>query len=81
MARARRYKIATQTGYLAHNLTRAEAQQVMSEAVRASAAECRRGKRRRCSVIGSVRKGSVKIVVGGRQGAHLWQRYVLNVEH
>lgn len=72
----KRYTIATQNGYIANGLTKAEARKELREAVRDSAQSCRRS-HKRCSVIGSVRSGSVEIKIGGRQGYHLWQRYII----
>lgn len=75
MARAR-YTIATQNGYIADGLTKSEARKELREIVRDSAQSCRRS-HKRCSVIGSVRSGSVEIKIGGRQGFHLWQRFII----
>jgi hypothetical protein len=76
MAAKKRYRIATQNGYIDGSFTKAEAHKVLAEVVKEDAQSCRRGKRS-CSVVGSSRSGSVKIVIGGRQGYHLWQRYVI----
>jgi len=79
MAR-KHYLIATQNGYLLDDFpTRAAAVKALAQEVKAAAAECRRSTRHgRCSVIGSAKKGSVVIRIGGRQGYHLWQRYIIN---
>ncbi len=75
---AKRYVIATQNGYLdQYFLTKNGAIKALASEVRAAAADCRRSNRS-CSIIGSARSGNVKIVIGGRQGHHLWQRYVIN---
>lgn len=79
------YIIATQTGYLVDNVTgypyefhsKEAAVKALAEEVKTAAQECRRS-HKTCSVVGSARKGSVQIRVGGRQGYHLWQRYVIN---
>ncbi len=72
------YVIATQNGYVGDEFsTKASAVKALAREVRIAAAECRRGKRR-CSVIGSAKNGSVEIKIGGRQGYHLWQRYSIN---
>jgi len=57
--------------------TKAQAQKIMASEVRSSAKSCRKSYRR-CSVIGSTKDGSVKIMIGGRQGYHMWSRFVLN---
>lgn len=77
--------IATQTGYLLDEVTgypfefhsKEAAVKALAEEVKTAARECRRS-HKTCSVVGSARKGSVQIKVGGRQGYHLWQRYVIN---
>ena len=79
------YIIATQTGYLVDNVTgypyefhsKEAAVKALAEEVKTAAQECRR-RYKSCSVVGSARKGSVQIKVGGRQGYNLWQRYVIN---
>lgn len=78
MARRKRYVIATQHGYLDGDFsTRAAAVKALAAEVRSAAKSCRQSSKR-CSVIGSARSGSVQIKIGGRQGANLWQRYVIN---
>ena len=75
---AKRFVIATQHGYVDGSfLTKAAARKALSSIVRDDASACRRS-HKTCSVVGSVAKGSVQIKVGGRQGYHLWQRYVIN---
>ncbi len=79
------YLIATQNGYLLDNVTgyphefhsKAAAVKALAEEVQDAAQACRRS-HGTCSVVGSARSGSVQIKVGGRQGYHLWQRYVIN---
>lgn len=79
------YVIATQTGYLVDNVTgypyefptREAAVKALAAEVKDAARECRRS-HKTCSVVGTARSGSVQIKVGGRQGYHLWQRYVIN---
>lgn len=72
------YVIATQNGYLDGEFHSKEAAvKALAEEVRSAAQACRRS-HKSCSVVGSARKGSVQIKVGGRQGYHLWQRYVIN---
>jgi hypothetical protein len=79
------YIIATQSGYLVDEVTgypyefhsKEAAVKALAEEVKTAARECRRS-HKSCSVVGSARKGSVQIKVGGRQGYHLWQRYVIN---
>ena len=73
---AKRFTISTQNGYIANGLTKAEAQKELAEIVREAAQSCRRTYKR-CSVVGSVRSGSVEIKVGGRQGYNMWQRYII----
>lgn len=79
------YIIATQTGYLVDEVTgypyefhsKEAAVKALAEEVKEDAKACRRS-HKSCSVVGSARSGSVQIKVGGRQGYHLWQRYVIN---
>lgn len=79
------YIIATQDGYILDDVTgypeefhsKAAAAKVLAEIVRDAAKRCRQSYKT-CSVVGSARKGSVQIKVGGRQGYHLWQRYLIN---
>ena len=79
------YIIATQTGYFLDEVTgyphefhsKEAAVKALAEEVKIAAQKCRRS-HKTCSVVGSARKGSVQIKVGGRQGYHLWQRYVIN---
>jgi hypothetical protein len=79
------YIIATQTGYLVDEVTgypyefhsKEAAVKALAEEVKDAAKACRRS-HKSCSVVGSARSGSVQIKVGGRQGYHLWQRYVIN---
>lgn len=79
------YIIATQTGYLVDDVTgypyefhsKEAAVKALAEEVKAAVKECRRS-HKSCAVVGSARSGSVQIKVGGRQGYHLWQRYVIN---
>ena len=67
---AKRYHIAHQNGYIvepgrgsgAATFTKAGAQKALAEIVRDDAAACRRTYKR-CSVVGSVRSGSVEIKV------------------
>ena len=74
----KKYVIATQNGYIdGEYKTRRAAYKDLVQIVRDSAADCRKANRR-CSIVGSVRKGSVQIKVGGRQGYNLWQRFVVN---
>lgn len=76
-ARNKRYLIATQHGYVNDDFdTKAAAKKELAKLARESAAACRRS-HRTCSIIGSARKGSVQIKIGGRQGYHLWQRFVV----
>lgn len=75
---AKRFVIATQNGYVDGAFaTKAAARKALSAIVRDEAASCRRS-HRTCSVVGSAAKGSVQIKVGGRQGYHLWQRFIIN---
>lgn len=75
---SKHYIIATQTGYLDGEFhSKAAAVKALAEEVKIAVKECRRSYKR-CSVVGSARSGSVQIKVGGRQGYHLWQRYVIN---
>ena len=77
MAR-KRFHIATQTGYVDDSFaTKGAARKALTEIVRDAARACRR-RYRRCSVVGSAQKDGVEIKIGGRQGYHLWQRYVIN---
>jgi hypothetical protein len=79
------YIIATNEGYILDEVTgypeefhsKAAAAKVLAEIVRDAAKRCRQSYKT-CSVVGSAREGSVQIRVGGRQGYHLWQRYVIN---
>jgi len=79
------YIIATQRGYLVDEVTgrphefhsKEAAAKALAEEVKHAAQACRRS-HKACSVVGSARKGSVQIRVGGRQGYNLWQRYVIN---
>ena len=79
------YIIATNEGYILDEVTgypeefhsKAAAAKVLAEIVRDAAKRCRQSYKT-CSVVGSAREGSVQIHVGGRQGYHLWQRYVIN---
>lgn len=72
------YIIATQTGYLDGEFHSKEAAvKALSEEVKHAAQACRR-RYKTCSVVGSARSGSVQILIGGRQGYHMWQRYVIN---
>lgn len=72
------YIIATQNGYLDGEFHSKEAAvKALAEEVKIAAQACRR-RYKSCSVVGSARSGSVQIRVGGRQGYHLWQRYVIN---
>lgn len=72
------YVIATQNGYLDGEFHSKEAAvKALAAEVRDAAQACRRS-HKTCSVVGSAREGSVQIKVGGRQGYHLWQRYVIN---
>lgn len=72
------YIIATQTGYIGDEFhSKAAAVKALAEIVRKAAQECRRSYKR-CSVVGSARSGNVQILIGGRQGYNLWQRYVIN---
>jgi len=76
--RAKRYYIATQNGYLDGEFkTKKAAAKALAAEVKIAARECRRSNRA-CSIVGSAKQGSVQIKVGGRQGYHLWQRYVIN---
>ena len=82
---AKHYMIATQNGYLVDNVTgypyefhsKEAAVKALAEEVKTAAQECRRS-HKSCSVVGSARSGSVQIKIGGCQGYHLWQRYVIN---
>lgn len=75
---AKRFVIATQHGYTGDDYaTKAAARKALSSIVRDEAAKCRRS-HKTCSVVGSSAKGSVQIKVGGRQGYHLWQRFIIN---
>jgi hypothetical protein len=79
------YIIVTQNGFLVDNVTgypfefhsKEAAVKALAEEVKDAAKACRRS-HKSCSVVGSARSGSVQIKVGGRQGYHLWQRYVIN---
>ena len=78
------YIIATNDGYILNDAGYAQefhskeaAAKELASIVREDAAACRRSYKT-CSILGSARKGSVQIRVGGRQGFHLWQRYVIN---
>lgn len=79
------YIIATNDGYILDEVTgyphefhsKEAAAKELAAIVREAAQRCRRS-HKTCSVVGSARKGSVQIRVGGRQGYHLWQRYVIN---
>ena len=72
------YTIATQNGYLDGEFHSKEAAvKALAEEVKIAVKECRR-RYKTCSVVGSARSGSVQIKVGGRQGYHLWERYVIN---
>lgn len=78
MRRARdQFCIATQHGYEGDNYrTKTRARKEMAAMVKRSLKACRRS-HRRCSQVGSVRDGTVRIKIGGRQGYHLWQRFDL----
>jgi hypothetical protein len=79
------YIIATNDGYILDDVTgyphefhsKPAAVKELTALVRDAAKRCRQS-HKSCSVVGSARKGSVQIKVGGRQGYHLWQRYVIN---
>ena len=75
---ARRYRIATQDGFLEGDFpTKKAARKALAAEVREAARDCRRSKGA-CSIVGTTQSGSVQIRIGGRQGYHLWQRYVIN---
>lgn len=84
MARGKTYHIATQTGYITDRVTgnaeqfysKAEARKALAEIVKDDASACRQ-RHKRCAVVGSVRGDGVEIKIGGRQGYHLYQRYVI----
>ncbi len=57
--------------------TKRGAQKALAKEVRAAAKACRRA-HRRCATVGTVREGGVEIKIGGRQGYHMWNRFVLN---
>jgi len=79
------YIIATQNGYLVDSVTgypyefrsKAAAVKALAAEVKDAVQACRRS-HKTCSVVGSARTGNVQIKVGGRQGYHLWQRYLIN---
>jgi hypothetical protein len=74
----KRYYIADNASIVSENFrTKKEATKALAQMVREDARECRR-RFDRCSVVGSAREGSVKIRIGGRQGFHLYNRYVIN---
>ncbi len=78
MAKRKRYLIATQHGYLADDFpTKAAAVRALAQELKAAARKCRQSQGT-CSVIGSAKSGSAKILIGGRHGFNLWQRYVIN---
>lgn len=77
MARRDRFRIATQNGYVDGSFTRSEVRKELAAIVKDDAEACR-ARYRRCSVIGTARSGNVEIRIGGRQGANMWQRYVVN---
>lgn len=72
-----KYCIATQHGYVGEcHRTLKAARKELSAIVRRQLRACRRS-HRRCSQVGTVREGDVRIRIGGRQGYHLWDRYAL----
>jgi hypothetical protein len=75
---AKRYRIATQHGYVDGDYaTKAQARKDLANIVKGEAATCRQ-RHNRCSVIGTSKSGSVEIKIGGRQGYHLWDRFIIN---
>ena len=79
------YIIATNNGYIVDNATgypeefatKQLAIKALAEIVRDAAERCRRS-HKTCSVVGTARDGKVEIRVGGRQGYHLWDRFLIN---
>jgi hypothetical protein len=56
--------------------TRAAAKKELAQVVREEVAECR-ARHGRCSTVGTVREGDVEIKIGGKQGYHTWQRWLI----
>lgn len=77
MARRKEFYIATQQGFIDGTFTtKTAARKALAEIVRDDAKRCRRS-HERCSVVGSVKSDGVQIKIGGRQGYHLWDRYII----
>ena len=71
------YIVDTVTGYPEEFATKQDAIKALTEIVRDAAERCRRSYKT-CSVVGTARDGDVQIRVGGRQGYHLWDRFLIN---
>jgi hypothetical protein len=75
---AKEYCIVTQTGFTGIcRRTLTGARKALATEVRSALRKCRRS-HGRCSQIGTSREGDVEIRIGGRQGYHLWQRYLIS---
>lgn len=56
--------------------TKTAAKKELAQIVREDVADCR-ARHGRCATVGTVKEGDVEIKIGGKQGYHTWQRWVI----